>query len=92
MKAQSLCAAEECLEPAFSRGLCLLHLKRAQRGKPLDAPNRRTVSELAWLVEMALHIANLDAEEDHAAWRAAEKRLDRAALKRARALGWAPPG
>ena len=35
-----VCSVRSCVRPRLSRGYCSLHYKRAQEGRPLDAPHR----------------------------------------------------
>ncbi len=96
------CHVEGCTRPARSDGKCWTHVKRRQRGKPLDAPvkaRRRPgapdIAELADRLQIAaLAYADADAEDD-AAYDAAWCRLQAVAAAhwrvRAVAAGWRPP-
>ena len=77
----SVCAAPDCLRPAWANGLCHAHYKRLREGRPLVEPVR-AYGESAWeaLSRVAIEYANVSSEDD-AAYRQACQRLRWAARR-----------
>ena len=58
------CRVDGCLRSPFRQGLCQGHMKRAQRGQPIEHPLGELVWDQIHLAILAYQDAETDAEHD----------------------------
>jgi hypothetical protein len=84
------CTAD-CDRPAFSKGLCVAHLKRQQRGIPLDVkPVGEVLSPEEQVYKAGTDLLECSSEDDDL-WRYRRKQFLKAATRWVKAMGWRPP-
>jgi hypothetical protein len=88
VNAARTCSVEGCGTTVEACGFCAAHLKRRQRGRPLDSPlHRRAAAAFSRVQEAAIALADAEGDEEY---RLAKDRLRKADEAWARARGWMP--
>lgn len=78
-----MCTVDDCLEEAFCKGLCQMHLKRQHRGASLGKPKQERTTPFRRLLDACLTYSDAESDEDYAR---ARDRVRKAALAYARKL------